>query len=34
MIYERATSVAVSRLTPEQVDAVRSARGNQQPPPR
>jgi hypothetical protein len=34
MIYERATSVAVLRLTPEQVDAVRTAPGNQQPPPR
>ncbi|MFX1689728.1 hypothetical protein PWR05_35245 [Paraburkholderia sp. A2RI-6] len=34
MIYERATSVPVSRLTPEQIDAVRTALGNQQPPPR
>ncbi|MEX3968111.1 hypothetical protein AB4Y42_39000 [Paraburkholderia sp. EG286B] len=34
MIYKRATSVAVSRLTPEQVESVRTALGTRHPPPR
>ena len=33
MIYERATTVDVSRLTPEQLDAVRLGLDHPRPPP-